>query len=165
VTFAVESACLRVQKIIKKNITLDKVKWAIEEVSKRGMLATGFFIIGFPTETYDEMLMTANWAADSKLYIASFFYLKPFPGTEVAAMVQGDFSDVNLDDYTVLSPVNLSAATDSEIFSANKYAYRHFYLSPRRIARIIKIVPKTYQTLLNISLMLRLLVQDITKYK
>ncbi|GAH06464.1 unnamed protein product, partial [marine sediment metagenome] len=95
------------------------------------------------------MLTTANWAKDSELHIASFFYLKPFPGTEVADMVPDDFSDVNLDDYNARSTVNLSAATDHELFSANKYAYRHFYLLPRRIARIIKIVPKNYRTLIN----------------
>lgn len=121
IAFAVESASPRVQKIIKKNIDPDKVKWAIQEVARRGMVATGYFIQGFPTETYEEMIMTGDWAASSDLHVASFFYLNPFPGTEVAEMVNQNFTDVAFRDYSTMS-VNISEATDDELHKANKYA-------------------------------------------
>ncbi len=159
IAFAVESASPRLQKIIKKNIDLDKVKWSIEEVASRGMVATGYFIQGFPTETYDEMIMTGDWAASSDLHVASFFYLNPFPGTEVARMAEQSFTDVAFRDYSTMS-VNISAATNDELHRANKYAYRKFYLSPKRMARIARVVPKNLRTLVNSWLVLRLLVQD-----
>lgn len=159
IAFAVESASPRVQKIIKKNIDLDKVKWSIEETARRGMIATGYFIQGFPTETYDEMIMTGDWAADSELHVASFFYLSPFPGTEVTNIVKKDFTDQAFDDYTTMS-VNVSAATDQQLHAANKYAYRRFYLSPRRVAKIIKVAPKNLRTVMNAWYVFRLLFQD-----
>jgi len=159
IAFAVESASPRVQKIIKKNIDVDKVKWSIEEVARRGMVATGYFIQGFPTETYEEMIMTGEWAANSDLHVASFFYLNPFPGTEVAKMAHQNFTDVNFRDYSTMS-VNISAASNEELHKANKYAYRKFYLSPKRMARIAKVVPKNLRTVMNSWLVLRLLVQD-----
>jgi radical SAM superfamily enzyme YgiQ (UPF0313 family) len=159
IAFAVESASPRIQKIIKKNIDLDKVKWSISEVARRGMFATGYLIQGFPTETFDEMKMTGDWAADSDLHVASFFYLNPFPGTEVATMAGKDFTDINFRDYSTMS-VNISAATDDELHRANKYAYRRFYLSPKRFARIVKVVPKNARTFINAFLVLRLLFQD-----
>lgn len=159
VAFAVESASPRMQALIKKSIDLDKVKQSIAEVAARNMVATGYFIQGFPAETYEEMLMTGDWAAGSDLHVASFFYLNPFPGTEVARMTGQDFTTINFRDYSTMS-VNVSAATDQELHAANKYAYRKFYLSARRMARIARVVPKNLRTALNAWLVLRLLVQD-----
>ncbi|HUT55184.1 MAG TPA: radical SAM protein [bacterium] len=159
IAFAVESASPRIQELIHKNIDLDKVKWSIEQVARHGMFATGYFIQGLPTETYDEMKLTGDWAADSDLHVASFFYLNPFPGTEAARIAGRDFTNVNFRDYSTMS-VNVSAATDSELHAANKYAYRRFYLQRRRMARLIKAVPKNARTAINAFLVLRLLFQD-----
>jgi len=159
IAFAVESASPRVQRIINKSIDLDMVKWSIEEVAKRNMVATGYFIQGFPTETYEEMLMTGDWAAESDLHVASFFYLNPFPGTEVARMTGQDFKNINFRDYSTMS-VNVSAASDRELHAANKYAYRRFYLSARRMARIARVVPKNLRTLVNGYLAFRLMFED-----
>ncbi len=159
ISFAVESASPRMQKIINKNIDLNKVKWSIEQVAKRGLVASGFFIMGFPTETYEEMMLTADWAAASDLHVASFFYLNPFPGTKVAEMAGCDFTKVDFRDYTTRS-VNISAATDEELFAANRYAYRRFYMSPRRILRGLKVVPKNFRNALNVWYVFRLLLQD-----
>jgi hypothetical protein len=41
-----------------------------------------------------------------------------------------------------------------------KQAYRRFYLDPRRIARILQVVPKNFRTAINAFLTLRLLFQD-----
>jgi radical SAM superfamily enzyme YgiQ (UPF0313 family) len=159
IAFAVESASPRLQKIINKTIDLDKVKWSIEEVARRGMVASGYFIQGFPTETYDEMLLTGDWAAASDVHVASFFYLNPFPGTEVAKMAGEKFTNINFRDYSTMS-VNISDATDAELHEANKYAYRKFYLSPKRFVNIVKVVPKNLRTVLNAWLVFRLLFQD-----
>jgi anaerobic magnesium-protoporphyrin IX monomethyl ester cyclase len=159
IAFAVESASPRIQEIIRKNIDLAKVKWAIAEVARHGMLATGYFIQGLPTETYDEMKLTGDWAADSDLHVASFFYLNPFPGTEAARIAGRDFTGVNFRDYSTMS-VNISAATDAELHAANKYAYRRFYLQRRRFLRLLKVVPKNARTMINAMLVARLLFQD-----
>jgi radical SAM superfamily enzyme YgiQ (UPF0313 family) len=159
IAFAVESASPRIQKLIKKNIDLDKVKWSIREVARLNMFATGYFIQGFPTETYEEMKLTGDWAADTDLNVASFFYLNPFPGTEAARIAQRDFTSTNFRDYSTMS-VNVSAATDAELHAANKYAYRRFYLNPRRLARILKVAPKNARTAINAFLVLKLLFRD-----
>ncbi len=159
IAFAVESASPRVQKIINKRVDLDRIKWSIEETARRGMVASGYFIQGFPTETYEEMIETGDWAAESDLHVASFFYLNPFPGTEVAKIAGRDFRSVNFRDYSTMS-VNISAATDAELHQANKYAYRKFYLSPKRLARIARVAPKNMRTAMNGWLAIRLMFQD-----
>ena len=160
IAFAVESASPRIQKLIKKRINLEKVKWAIEETNKRGMIATGYFIMGFPTETEEDIKMTIEFACSSKLSVASFFYLNPFPGTEVGKMV-GEEKLVNKQfrDYSTMT-VNLSAVSDEILHRLNKWAYRRFYLDPKRAWRTFQLVPKNFRTLLNAFLVFRLFFQD-----
>ncbi len=159
IAYAVESASPRIQKIIRKQIDLDKVRWTISETARRKMMATGYFIMGFPTETRLDMEMTAQFAINSDLHVASFFYLNPFPGTEVARMTDLDLTDYTFRDYSTLT-VNLSAESDDELRRICKRTYRRFYLNPRRIARVIQVVPKNPRTFINAFLVFRLMLQD-----
>jgi len=160
IAFAVESASPRIQEIMKKKIDLEKVKWAISEVSKRGMIATGYFIMGFPTETEQDIRMTIDFARSSKLNVASFFYLNPFPGTEVAKMAgEEKVLDKLFRDYSTMT-VNLSAVDDQTLHRLNKAAYRGFYVSPGRAWRTLKVVPRNFRTFINMFLVFKLLFQD-----
>jgi len=160
IAFAVESASPRIQKLIKKKINLDKVQWAIAETSKRGMVASGYFIMGFPEETEQDLELTIKFARESKLSVASFWYLNPFPGTEVAKMAgEEKLSERLFRDYNTMT-VNLSAVSDAKLHQLNKRAYRQFYLHPARLWRILRVAPKNFRTLLNAFLVFRLFFQD-----
>ena len=63
VSFAPEAASPRMQKLVKKNADLDKMLHSIDMATDRGIISMGFFMMGFPTETYEEMLLTADYAA------------------------------------------------------------------------------------------------------
>ncbi len=65
---AVESALPRLQKMIGKNLNLTAARQAIDEASKR-FVTRVFYIIGFPTETFEEALETINYAASFE-YVA-----------------------------------------------------------------------------------------------
>lgn len=65
---AVETAVPRLQKLIGKNLDLDKAAIAIDAASRRFVTRT-LFIIGFPTETYEEAMTTLNFAASFE-YVA-----------------------------------------------------------------------------------------------
>jgi radical SAM superfamily enzyme YgiQ (UPF0313 family) len=160
IAFAVESASPRIQQIIHKKIDLDKVQWAITETAARGMFPTGYFIMGFPTETAEDIEQTIRFARQSKLSVASFFYLNPFPGTEVARMAGEEKVLGKLfRDYSTMT-VNLSALDDRTLHKLNKRAYREFYLDPVRALRTLKLVPKNFRTFVNMFLVFKLLFQD-----
>lgn len=160
IAFAVESASPRIQKVIRKKIDLNRVKWAIAQTTSRGMLATGYFIMGFPEETEEDIEMTIRYAEESQLSIASFFYLNPFPGTEVARKAgEKNLADKLFRDYSTLT-VNLSKVSDKKLHQLNKRAYRKFYLNPARIWRILKLTPKNFRTLINAFLVFRLFFED-----
>ncbi len=159
VSYAIESASPRVQKTIKKKLDIERVNEAITLTARAGIITNGFFIMGFPTETAEEMRVTADFAAASDLHMAQFFYLNPFPGTEVAKAAPTDCQASAFPDYFTIG-VNLSDATDAELHAVNKYAYRKFYLDPVRIARTIRVMPKNAYLLFNAILTARLFFQD-----
>lgn len=155
VAFAVESASPRVQEIIKKRIDLDLVRESIRLTSARGIMTMGYFIMGFPTETYAEMLETGDYANDSDLHLALFFYLNPFPGTEVARMAGFDTASLTFSDYFT-AVTNLSAASDEELRRAHERAFRRFYSNPRRALRVARLVPWNLVTIQSVMTAARL---------
>jgi radical SAM superfamily enzyme YgiQ (UPF0313 family) len=58
---AVETASPRIQKIIGKNLSLDKAFKAIDAASRKFIICA-FFMIGFPTETFEEAMETVQFA-------------------------------------------------------------------------------------------------------
>ena len=73
VAFAIETASPRLQKMIRKNLDLDRVQHVIGEMADRRILTRGFFMLGLPTETLEEMRATIRFAHRSRLHMALFF--------------------------------------------------------------------------------------------
>jgi radical SAM superfamily enzyme YgiQ (UPF0313 family) len=71
------------QKSMGKKLNLVHAKDIIEKTYRHKILCGAFFMIGFPTETEDEILETINFAAESKLHTAVFNIVTPFPGTRL----------------------------------------------------------------------------------
>jgi radical SAM superfamily enzyme YgiQ (UPF0313 family) len=159
ISLAVESGSPRIQKVIKKKLDLDAIDRAITMVASRGIVTVGFFILGFPTETAEDMRKTVDFACKSDVHVADFFYLNPYPGTEISRTCGVNFGDISYDDFSAM-PINISAASDKELHEMTRYAYRRFYSSPKRIWRILKVVPKNSHLVANAWITAKLLFQD-----
>lgn len=162
INYAVETASPRLQKLIKKNLDLDRTRQVIDYTSKKGILTFGFFMLGFPTETEDEMRLTVDYALKSSFHTAYFFYVNPFPGTELAAKYLPESSTVDETDemaYFDLK-VNLSEVPDSTLRKINKDAYKNFYFSPRRMWRTFRVVPKNLRTAWSVAVIALLSLRD-----
>jgi hypothetical protein len=82
-SYAIETGSPRLQRLIHKNLKLAKVDAAIRYSASLGIVTRGFFMLGFPTETEDEVLQTIEFAKRSALCGATFFTVVYFPGTEL----------------------------------------------------------------------------------
>ncbi len=60
---AVETASPRLQKVVGKNLRIEKTREVIQKASKR-FITGAFFMIGFPTETKEEAQQTINFAKE-----------------------------------------------------------------------------------------------------
>jgi anaerobic magnesium-protoporphyrin IX monomethyl ester cyclase len=68
IALAIETAVPRLQKFVGKHMDIKKAEKAIHEASRRFITRT-LFMVGFPTETYEEAMETINFAASFE-YVA-----------------------------------------------------------------------------------------------
>jgi radical SAM superfamily enzyme YgiQ (UPF0313 family) len=145
--FAIETSSPRLQKMIHKNLNIEKASLAINASVKAGIYSSGFFMIGFPTESFEEASATVEFAVHSALHRAFFFNPTPLEGTELADMVSDAQKRRNYDiaphdmNYSN-STINISAMSDSDLQRVFRCAYRRVYLNPKRILRLVINHPK-----------------------
>ena len=141
---AVESAVPRIQKVMKKNLKIEKVRNIVDYIAKRGIMVHGAFMLGFPSETREEMEATIDWAAKSSFHTAAFFRVIPFKGTQLFQEIEHAGYELP-NDWSKYEPyqseINLSEVQEQDIFKIRKEAYRRFYFSPKRLFRIFKLIP------------------------
>lgn len=127
---AIETSSQRLQKKIGKNLDVDRVKQAVVWANEEGIMTVGYFMLGFPTETREEMLDTIEFAVNMDLFFASFFIVTPNPGTPLWDQVMGDtdLSTVRFSEYNVFSGYyNLTDLSGAELRKLQRLAYRRFY--------------------------------------
>ena len=141
-TFAIESGSPRIQKEVRKNLNLEKAKRNIELVVSRGINVNGFFMMGFLNETEEDIMQTIEFAVSSRLIIASFFILTPFPNTEIYQQAEsaGIIMHGEFYDYHNVS-INISKVPTERLWQLKRLAYRKFYFSLKRISYILKANP------------------------
>ncbi len=145
ITIAIESASPRIQRYIKKNLNLENANKAIDMAVKTGMFVKGNFMLGFPTETEQELRATIDFACNSRLHVAAFFVVVPFEGTELAMQMEKEGKIRPMIDYKdydyYAMPFNGSTIPDERFFQLYRYAYARFYANPWRLLRILKAKP------------------------
>ncbi len=83
VTMGLESGSDRVLRFLKGDVTVEDNRRAIDLLKDGGVQANGFFIIGSPDETADEIMETYNFIRKSRIDFLDVFVLTPLPGTPV----------------------------------------------------------------------------------
>ncbi len=152
---AVESANERLQKLIKKNLNLNRVRHAIECLDEYKIFTNGFFMLGFPTETREEIVNTIRFACSSELTTAQFFIVTPFQGTELAELYKESIKNFRIDfskyEY-YLGEFNLSNVNDRELFRLQRWANIKFYYNPKRLFKIWRLHPRKHELFRYITL-------------
>ncbi|MCX5682228.1 MAG: radical SAM protein, partial [Planctomycetota bacterium] len=143
ICFGVESASDRVLSMIGKKQNLDRISEVIADCVREGIGTHGFFMIGFPGETEEEIRRTIEFARNSRLITANFSLVKLFPGTALyekfgkpSAKPQNGYSF----SYDLVG-ANLTEVNDERLMQLRALAYRRFYLKPRRIWDVWRFTP------------------------
>ncbi len=148
ITYAIETASPRLQKRIKKNIKLDKLKEVIEWTDAEGIITQGFCMLGFPGETVEEMKMTIDYTLKTKLSRAWFFTVVIYPRTGLYDMAVEEYPDFDFDGidffnlrYWAEDPF-YNKLTGIDVYKIQRDAYRAFFLRPSIIFKILVRFPK-----------------------
>lgn len=148
-SLSLESGTPRIQELIGKRLDIPRFLRAAELCADHGVFTNGYVMLGFPTETEEEMAQTIRVASESQLHISSFFRVTPFPNTPLYKYVEEQSPEklvkvpYNEMEYWRVK-VNLSAASDATLDYYLGKAFREFYFRPGRLYRIMRDYPKPF---------------------
>ncbi len=128
VTLAVESGDPEVlRNVIKKPLDLAETELVARWCTKLGIETTGYFIIGFPGETREQIFRTFRYARRLKLDKAYFFIYNPLVGTPLREKCIRDKlipeDHTNEDDNWFIGQIESDHWTSKELYRWQKAAF------------------------------------------
>ena len=138
----IESGSDRIRIKMKKGSNLHKVRKDLHMIKEVGGIdVTGFFILGFPTETREDIEATLRFSRELPLQRAAFHSFIPLPGTEVWREMEatGELDRVDWERYFYWAGAYVpQGMTRKELRSLHRKAFLRFYLRPRIILQNAK---------------------------
>lgn len=138
--YGIESANEQILKNIKKKESIKTIENAIKIADEEGISCQGFFIFGLPGETKLTINESIEFAKKSRLSRAQFLILDILPGSELWETLKGKFApNWNKKSYKEPEwlPIGLSS---KDLLQAQSRAFREFYLRPRIIVKLLRLV-------------------------
>jgi anaerobic magnesium-protoporphyrin IX monomethyl ester cyclase len=140
----IETAVWRVQKLIKKNLKIEKVEALLDLAAKYKITTIGFMMLGFPGETVAEIRESIRWASQSKLDYTFFSIATPYPGTELYDLAiqngyfaqNGDYNSMHVS----IPHMEMPEVPSGKLKWLQIQAYLRFYLKPWRLAKLLSSV-------------------------
>ena len=141
--YGVESGSPRIQKRLKKNLDLTSVRDVFKLTQDIGIEVLGYFMIGCPDETEEDLQATLDLIQTLPMDYAHIAIFTPYPGTEIyhEALDTGiydhdfwkEFASNPVKDFT---PKYWNQYfSDQELLAYMKQAYGRFYRRPSYIVK------------------------------
>ena len=135
IALGIESGSNRILHLMNKRTNIEMIKEKVNLMKDAGFEPTGYFIIGYPTETKEEIEETVKLALSLPIKEASFTAFQPLPATDATdSLIKSgeipedyDFS-VTEQNSVVYAPKGM---TLEELEKIRKNAIKRFYLRPR----------------------------------
>lgn len=137
----IESGSQRILDFIRKGITLDLVREKVALIAKEtSWLVQGFFILGLPTETREEIEATIDLACSLPLHVAAFSPFRVCKGTELYEFLK-ERGEVDKVDWSATTSDVIGYApegmTTDELAALRRKAYIRFYSRPWRALTLL----------------------------
>lgn len=141
VSIGIESGSDRVLGLMKKNLTVRRIKDNINMVHRSGIDLAGFFILGFPGETREDIEKTIKFSLDLGLVRANYNTYLPYPGTRsYEELVSSEkLKKIEWDKLNLLSsPYTPEGLPFRRLKWLQRSAFFRFYLRPKIIFKNIR---------------------------
>ncbi len=143
----IESGSQRVLDLMRKGLKIVQIEKTICLIKKIGFFTTGFFILGYPGETEQEMERTIRFARGLPLDAADFSNFMPLPGSEVFEREYGLDRLATMDMKMFSSPANIVEGAPGVGLKRKmiREAYGAFYLRPKVLFSLLGRIRSPYQ--------------------
>ena len=125
---------------VKKNITEDQIRAAIERLKRHGIIAMGYTIIGFPDDDADRIARTKAKILDLDPHTLQLSFATPLPGTGLYddCVAEDRILSHDWDDYVFLrkSIIRSDHLAPAEIEALRRDIVKSFYLRPGKLAQL-----------------------------
>ena len=138
ISLGIESGSDRILRLMRKNITTDEIRQSVARIRKHGIDIAGFFILGFPGETVEDIEKTIEFSLELDLIRANFFTYLPLPGTESynGLKAAGLLKGIDLKKFyfmnATFTPEGIGRGT---LKALQRKAFMKFFLRPRVMLR------------------------------
>jgi radical SAM superfamily enzyme YgiQ (UPF0313 family) len=146
--YGVEAGSDRVLKVLKKGTTVERIKNVIKMTKEVGIDTLGYFIIGSPTETAEDIKRTIDFAIELDPDYVHITIMTPFPATQLYrdGLDQGIIKEDYWQKFALAPNPDFQPGYWEENFTRDELqryvvmAYKKFYTRPRYILkRLFKI--------------------------
>jgi len=146
--YGVETGSPRLQKLIRKNLDLEKMREVFTLTRRAGIETLGYFMIGLPTETKTEVEETMNLILSLPMDYAHIATFTPYPGTAVyrEALESGFYDRDYWREFSREPDPRFTPRywnehfTDAQLLGLLKDAYYRYYSRPGYILqRLLKV--------------------------
>jgi anaerobic magnesium-protoporphyrin IX monomethyl ester cyclase len=144
----VESGDEEILRNSEKGETKEQIRKAVGLAKKIGLPIEASFVMGHPFETEESIKRTIDFARELDPDIFYISIMIPYPGTKVHEMAkrqEGNYKllSKNWNQYTKQSggPLELKNITLAKLRNIQTRAYLKYYLRPKKLLFILKIIP------------------------
>lgn len=145
----IESGSDKIRNLMRKRLSTETIENKMKLIKNAGIDTIGFFIIGYPGETVEDINKTIDFACRLGLKRATFSAFKPFPGTDIYSELvkRGEIKDMDYNDFSldkiVWAPKGISLKKLKQI---RRSAFLRFYFRPEIMIGMLKEI-KSFQNL------------------
>ena len=147
VDIGVESGSPKVLKAVHKDETVEQIEKAFAACHAAGLAPMGTFLVGCPEETWEDVELTKALLRRIKPSFAEFFYLIPYPGSELYRqavandwIVDASYEGRGMVDHPVLK-INFTLEEQvrirREYFQMMSFRNLRGYLSPAVLLNVL----------------------------
>jgi radical SAM superfamily enzyme YgiQ (UPF0313 family) len=138
----IESGSDRILKIINKQESIKQIIAGVDAIRQSGIRTMGYFMIGFPEESKEDIKRTINFACSLGLTYAEASFFTPLPNTPAFAECskRGRLLAQKFEDFASLHKVTFipDGLSERELRAFYKTFYLRFYLRPKQIVYLLR---------------------------
>lgn len=140
VSVGIEFGSQRIHDLTRKNLTIEKIEEKIKLLAKTNIKVTGFFLMGIPGETKEDILQTVKLALKLDLDRVQINNFMPLPGSQLWRSLEeeGLLNQIDWDRFFVhdvaFPPKGVSS---KDLKNIQRNAYMRFYLRPRVLKNLL----------------------------
>lgn len=138
----IEFGSQRILNHAQKGLSLETIKEKINLIKNETKIEiTGFFIIGYPEETINDIKSTISLAVDLNIDRANFFNFSPFPGSKIHEILKerGELKNINYNSlYLHNISYNPPGISKEKMRKLQRMAYLRFYRRPKILFKLVK---------------------------